>query len=539
MKEYDLIQEMEQKLQTGAETSLDASGFGMLDRKPANLPSANADAGETDQDGINTGIDGVKLRHVVPKNGEPYDKLILTVENLVKYAQAKTSVYGQWSYDTATGSIYCNGKPIRGDMDYRRAYSQLQDDITQDALLSKTYPEKDVMDLVMRLASLNSFDSHALRLREAKTWYDNHKGGLVTSHELEVGDINEHLLEYQFADDDEDDNKQFRFWVALVARHILDNEDGQYPIDFALPLVSVTGNGAKAQGVGKTWFINWLGFQDLAEIDDWSTESMRMLSHHMFLFDEEAKLFDGRKFDKAKASITRPYFEVRMSYARSSDQRKNRYTMIAANHTKFLNDPSGARRFPVIEIGDTTGRLFNKRTDLSQDLLKAVWGQAIEDFESGWLESVEEEYTKHLMDKGANRRELSEEDDAILLYTHFTDNPVVLEATSEQDLLEYMRSGVPNIDPDLMGVPYVTSTKAKSVISSYFEGSIKPGVVKTLFEDNPTHYLTAKPGTRNKRYSAIFAPKKSGQDIWVHPEAIRGRAESYKLSPKYHMSQYI
>lgn len=457
------------------------------------------------------------------------ESLKIQLDNLANYAKGDPERYGVWSRDEATGLIYKDDIVVAGDIDMQIAHRELIDDITRDAKLDRTLPDAEIMRLIQRLAGDNSFNSHQDRLNKAYEWYKKHEGKKTGRHALVVGDINQYLLDYQFNSKSEIYGNQLRYWLAAVARHIFADFDGQYPIDFTLPIVSTTANGTQAQGVGKTWFFQWLTFNDFAEIDNWGTESMRQLSQHMFLFDEEAKLFNGRSIEKAKSSVTRSSFEVRMSYARSTDRRRNRYTIIAANHSRFLDDPSGARRFPVIELGNVDGRLFDSRNDLNEDLLNAVWGQAVNDWKSGWIDANEEEITDEMRTRGSLRRNVSLVEEVVKLYTHYTTDPYELQKAKESDLINYIEDGVPNIDLDEPGVAYVSAKKAKFVIGQVLP-ELRQKDIADAFTDSSEHYLTTKPYS-NTRYSSRYGKGRTGSNtsIWVNPAFIKGPEDGYAL----------
>ena len=460
-------------------------------------------------------------------------RLEVTINNMVLFAKSNPLKYGVWSRDEATGLLYRDGNIVAGDIDMQMAYSDLLDDITKEGGLDRSLSDGEMLRVIQRMAGENQFNSHQDRLTKAKQWYDEHKGQTVTRHALVVGDdINSHLLEYQFNAKDEEYGRQLRYWMASVARHVFAENDGDFPIDFTLPLVSTTAMGSQAQGIGKTWFVQWLTYNDFAEIDNWGTEAMRQLSQHMFLFDEEAKLFNGRSFEKAKASVTRATFEVRMSYARSSDRRRNRYTIIAANHTRFLDDPTGARRFPIIEIGSVEGRKFDSRSDLTPDLRLAAWGQAVEDYESGWLEENESEIADELRTRGTARRRETEMDEAISLLMHYSNDVKELHEANPSDLVDYVLNGVPRVPETQMGAPYVSAKQARMVLMQ--ASGVSSTQAKKGFVDHPMHYLTEKPGS-NAKYQMRFGmgSEKAPEVVWVHPAAIMGVDGNYKIKSEY------
>lgn len=137
-----------------------------------------------------------------------------------------------------------------------------------------------------------------------------------------------------------------RWLVALVANAL----DTEKPNHCALILVG-------PQSFGKTRWIQKLVPYDLkgyyyhGVINPRDKDSCLRMSDHLIVNLDELDSIDRRDWPKLKEIITSSSFTIRAPYERNAKVYPRRASIIASiNKSEFLNDPTGSRRFLIIEI---------------------------------------------------------------------------------------------------------------------------------------------------------------------------------------------
>jgi predicted P-loop ATPase len=418
------------------------------------------------------------------ESGEIRSYLPNDMDVMVEFVLNYPENFGKLTFDEATGLMFKDGKEIRTEQEMTAIITPIRLNLTANVYKFDSKKKNLMYDIVQEVAYRNTFNSHQDRIEEAYDWYKKYK-----TQEFRLGtyeNVNENLLKWQFNQDNEMDNKQLRFWLALVARHTM--HPHTYPIDFTLPIISTNESMASAQGAGKTTFLRWLAFDDVLDMDGFSTESWRKAGHKFMLIDDEAKLLKSTSIEAYKSAVTKDSIEVRYPYAHGESHLPMRYTMITANYN-FLKDNTGNRRFPIIELSDVSGRVMQK-SDMTDELRKAVWGQAMNDVESGWLAENYDEMYSFLVSKMDGRRELSEEEEALSLYVRYAANPDKLLKADSFDIMDYIKRGVPNYEEP---VEYIYRAHLKDVMELLFGNKLTTNKITKLLGGLDEHYLAKLP----------------------------------------------
>ena len=427
----------------------------------------------------------VELKDVSKRSYLPNetDAMVLFIKNFA-------DTFGEFSYDTATGRMFWENPKtgenaeIRTDQEMSAIITPIRVNLSRNVFKFNSNNKQFLYQLVKEVAYTNAFNSQQERLEDAYDFYKEHKKDKFRLGTYE--NVNENLLKWQFNQQNEFDNKQMRFWLALVARHIM--EPFQHGIDFTLPIISTNESMSSAQGAGKTTFLRWLAYNDAVDLDGFSTESWRKAGHAFMLIDDEAKLLKASSVEHYKSAITKNEIAIRYPYEPTESLLPMRYTMITANEN-FLKDNTGNRRFPIIELTDISGREMVKE-DWTDELRMAIWGQAMNDYKSGWLDENYSEMYDALTIKVADKRELTEEEEALFLYVRYTDDAEKLAKTDPIDLIDYVTAGVPNVDEP---VDYVFRSNTKAFMDQLFNGKVTTNKMSKLLAGLDEHYLNKLP----------------------------------------------
>jgi hypothetical protein len=374
------------------------------------------------------------------ETGDTISYLPNDIDAMVEFVLAYPAVFGKFTYDEATGRTFHNGEEIRTDQEMSKLIVPIRMNLTKNVYKFNSNNKQFMYQLIKEVSYKKTFNSHQDRIQDAYDWYEDHK-----HDEFRLGtyeSVNDKLLTWQFNQQDEMDNKQMRFWLALVARHTMNPH--MYPIDFTLPIISTNESMASAQGAGKTTFLRWLAFDDVHDMDGFSTESWRKAGHKFMLIDDEAKLLKSSSIEHYKSAVTKDSIDVRYPYEPSESHLPMRYTMITANFN-FLKDNTGNRRFPIIELNDVSDRVMTK-ADFTDELRMAIWGQAMDDYLNGWLDENYNEMFEFLVNKMNGKRELTEEEEALSLYVRYAESSEELVKAEPLDIVDYIKRGVPNFE---------------------------------------------------------------------------------------------
>lgn len=369
---------------------------------------------------------------------------VFTTSSIQKIYLTNQSSFGEYCFDEDSNKVFHR-------WDESEEYVEL--DYGTEEYIDRTKPLFDTFEVafvgqftatapqrrrvVEDVANTKHIHTHSDRLRSAYDYYLLHKGEKIEAFpDLDTENVNEHILEYEFGTTNSFYNKQFRFWLALAARHIM-SPMNSYPIRYTLPIIS-------DQQMGKTVFIEWLTFHDYGIISNISNVAqLRVLANSMFAWAEEGAMFNGAKYSDTKTFITQAKFDVDFKFEGSRSY-KNRYLIITSNTKKFFKDNQNTR-FPFIEISeeDIRNRRFD-RTDLTPELRQLVWGQAVHDWKSGWLEANEAQMTERLKLVGDETRDWSDDQEALMRVLRLNMTPFEFYKADTNDIVERSFNSIGN-----------------------------------------------------------------------------------------------
>lgn len=178
------------------------------------------------------------------------------------------------------------------------------------------------------------------------------------------------------------------------------------------------------QGIGKSTLFKMLAgkwFSDTL-IDVRGKESYEALDGVWIMEMSELNALKKADREAIKSYITKQEDIYRKAYARNTSINKRQCIFIGTtNEREFLSDPSGNRRFWIIEVDDSKRR-FNVWKDLTQEVIDQIWAEAV-----------------HMFRKGENFMELSKETEQAMVQAqddHTVENPFlgVVQEFIEMDI---------------------------------------------------------------------------------------------------------
>ena len=143
--------------------------------------------------------------------------------------------------------------------------------------------------------------------------------------------------------------------------------------DFVLDLVG-------GQGVGKTSLLQKLAPLGLYT-DQFNTfsnkDDFEVMKNALIVNDDEMTASNSASFEEIKKFITMQSFEYRKAYARKSETFLKKFVLArTTNEVRHLKDRSGDRRFISI-FANGKRQTKSPITDLSDDYIQQVWGEAV------------------------------------------------------------------------------------------------------------------------------------------------------------------
>lgn len=143
--------------------------------------------------------------------------------------------------------------------------------------------------------------------------------------------------------------------------------------DFVLDLVG-------GQGVGKTSLLQKLAPLGLYT-DQFNTfsnkDDFEVMKNALIVNDDEMTASNSASFEEIKKFITMQSFEYRKPYAHKSETFLKKFVLArTTNEVRHLKDRSGDRRFISI-FANGKRQTKSPITDLSDDYVKQVWGEAV------------------------------------------------------------------------------------------------------------------------------------------------------------------
>lgn len=181
------------------------------------------------------------------------------------------------------------------------------------------------------------------------------------------------MQEYLGAVDSEYNKFQIKLWMMGAVAKVYNKLQ---KFDFCLDLVG-------GQGAGKTTFlqkISPLGMY-VQDFPDFSSKDAKMIMKSALIVnDDEMTATKNSTFEQIKNFITATKIEYRAPYGRLP-LTFNKSFVIArtGNEIQHLADPSGQRRFLVIQCGLKKHKVVY--SDLKQDYIDQIWAEAKHDYD--------------------------------------------------------------------------------------------------------------------------------------------------------------
>jgi len=163
--------------------------------------------------------------------------------------------------------------------------------------------------------------------------------------------------------------------------------------DFVIDLVG-------DQGTGKTTLLKKLGgkwYVDSIENFKDKDEYAKML-RALIVNDDEMKATNVSSFQSLKKFVTLTELEFRKPYERHSVRYQKHFTLArTTNEVDYLKDKTGSRRFLPIRVSKAN-QTKNPVSDLSEELIKQIWGEMVYYYKKDGVPYPNEEEQKLLAD---------------------------------------------------------------------------------------------------------------------------------------------
>tara|TARA_Y100001972_G_scaffold110338_1_gene141984 strand:- start:329 stop:1174 length:846 start_codon:yes stop_codon:yes gene_type:complete len=173
--------------------------------------------------------------------------------------------------------------------------------------------------------------------------------------------------------------------------------------------------------------------------------SMQMSRSWLVDWGEFEHIYKKASVSAIKAFITRQVEDFRPPYGRTTVRRHRTATLVGStNNHLFLNDPTGSRRFWVLEVGDG-----HMDTDRIEAIREQVWAQAVAMLNSGeawWFTDP-----KH-----------------IAMQQNRNDSHTVEDAT-QMSFIEYMEEKDPRVT--VAGINYLCGMTSNEIHRAVFQRS--------------------------------------------------------------------
>lgn len=156
--------------------------------------------------------------------------------------------------------------------------------------------------------------------------------------------------------------------------------------DFVLDLVGGQGSGKTTvlQKLGGKWYTDQItDFKD--------KDNLAVMLRALIVNDDEMMATQNSKFEEIKKFVTSLYLEFRKPFDRRSERYPKNFVLArTTNHVEYLKDKTGERRFLPL-LTDPTKQLFHPVSDLTQDYVDQLWGEAVHLYKNGFSFSLSAE----------------------------------------------------------------------------------------------------------------------------------------------------
>ena len=163
--------------------------------------------------------------------------------------------------------------------------------------------------------------------------------------------------------------------------------------DFVLDLVGDQGTGKTTllKKLGGKWYVD--SIENFKDKDEYS----KML-RALIVNDDEMKATNVSSSQSLKKFVTLTELEFRKPYERHSVRYKKHFTLArTTNEIDYLKDKTGSRRFLPIRVSKAN-QSKNPVSDLTDDLIKQIWGEMVHYYKKDDVPYPNEEEQKLLAD---------------------------------------------------------------------------------------------------------------------------------------------
>lgn len=163
--------------------------------------------------------------------------------------------------------------------------------------------------------------------------------------------------------------------------------------DFVLDLVGDQGTGKTTllKKLGDKWYVD--SIENFKDKDEYS----KML-RALIVNDDEMKATNVSSFQSLKKFVTLTELEFRKPYERHSVRYQKHFTLArTTNEIDYLKDKTGSRRFLPIRVSKAN-QSKNPVSDLTDDLIKQIWGEMVHYYKKDDVPYPNEEEQKLLAD---------------------------------------------------------------------------------------------------------------------------------------------
>ncbi|WP_084008433.1 virulence-associated E family protein [Leuconostoc mesenteroides] len=163
--------------------------------------------------------------------------------------------------------------------------------------------------------------------------------------------------------------------------------------DFVLDLVGDQGTGKTTllKKLGGKWYVD--SIENFKDKDEYS----KML-RALIVNDDEMKATNVSSSQSLKKFVTLTELEFRKPYERHSVRYKKHFTLArTTNEIDYLKDKTGSRRFLPIRVSKAN-QSKNPVSDLTDDLIKQIWGEVVHYYKKDDVPYPNEEEQKLLAD---------------------------------------------------------------------------------------------------------------------------------------------
>jgi predicted P-loop ATPase len=290
---------------------------------------------------------------------------------LERYQAAKEAIGERLKWNELKMTPELDGKPL----DFDTIQIQLAEETGLD------FPEAHVRSVILRLAYEHSYDPVKDYLEQA---YSKHKDDL-----LPLDSLAETLL-----------GVKYRLYNTFLLRHLIGSVARRYEPGCKMDTLLVFKG---KQGIKKSTFFQSLYGGEYfdstpADTDSGKDELMRQHTHWCNELGELDGITSKKDAARMKQELANPKDTFRPPYGRNTKEYPRRFVCVGTtNSDSFLVDPTGDRRYWVIDLGSRVIDLNKVR-----NLRDRIWATAVSAYKAGiqWWLTDDEQAESNLANKG-------------------------------------------------------------------------------------------------------------------------------------------